>query len=129
MESEGFRPDLATFTTILNICSNLQSLEFGNQIHGLPKTGFKDSTAVNNAIISMFSGCGSIQEALNTFSWMPNHDRISWNAIISGLSYHGKGTEALNLFEKMGETNVKPDEIIFMGVLSACSHWGLVQEG
>lgn len=130
MNSRGFDPDMATFTTILNICSNLPSLEFGKQVHCIVnKTGFDRSVAVCNAAVSMYSRCGSIQEAFDVFSWMAVRDRISWNSIICGLSCHGKGREAVDMFEGMRAANVMPDEITFVGVLSACSHSGLVQEG
>jgi hypothetical protein len=39
---------------------------------------------------------------------------------------HGHGKEALKLFEQMCAESVKPDDITFVCLLSACSHAGLV---
>eukprot|EP01018_Ginkgo_biloba_P025296 Gb_38992 [translate_table: standard] len=54
---------------------------------------------------------------------------VSWNAIILGYGMHGHGEDALALFPKMQQTGMKPDHVTFIGVLSACSHAGLVDEG
>ncbi|XP_068663782.1 pentatricopeptide repeat-containing protein At4g02750-like [Aristolochia californica] len=123
-------PDEATFTTLLNICSVLLSLEFGKQIHGhIIKAGFDCFIAVCNATITMYARCGSINLALTGFAYTSNPDIVSWNSIICGLSHHGKGREALKLFREMRFTDIKPDEVTFVGVLSACSHAGLINEG
>ncbi len=42
---------------------------------------------------------------------------------------HGHGNEALKLFEQMCEEGVKPEDINFVCLLSACRHAGLVDEG
>jgi pentatricopeptide repeat protein len=42
---------------------------------------------------------------------------------------HCHGKEALKLFEQMYAEGVKPDDITFVCLLSACSHAGLVDEG
>ncbi|KOM46255.1 hypothetical protein LR48_Vigan06g156100 [Vigna angularis] len=55
---------------------------------------------------------------------------ISWNVMILGLASHGNGEEALALFTKMLQQNVeRPNDVTFLGVLSACSHGGLIDEG
>lgn len=63
------------------------------------------------------------------FDEMPERDLISWNAIIAGNAQHGNGKDALQLFEQMQKTGMKPDHITFVGVLSACNHAGLVDQG
>lgn len=56
-------------------------------------------------------------------------DVILWNAMIVGYSKHGLGMEALQLFEQMHKLGMTPDDVTFVGVLSACSHAGLINEG
>ncbi|KAK6941607.1 Pentatricopeptide repeat [Dillenia turbinata] len=46
-----------------------------------------------------------------------------------GLAINGKTGKVLELFNKMEEVGAKPDDITFIGVLSACSHGGLVKKG
>ncbi|XP_039120567.1 pentatricopeptide repeat-containing protein At4g21065-like [Dioscorea cayenensis subsp. rotundata] len=49
--------------------------------------------------------------------------------MISGLAMHGLGKEAIEIFNEMERKEVNPDEITFLGLLNACSHSGLVNEG
>ncbi|XP_058094880.1 pentatricopeptide repeat-containing protein At4g02750-like [Magnolia sinica] len=130
MKAEGLAPDHATFTSVLNICSILPSSDFGTQAHGhIIKVGLGCFVAVSNAIITMYARCGSIHSAFMEFSYMPTHDTISWNSIICGFSHHGNGMESLKLFKRMRLTDIKPDQVTFIGVLSACSHTGMIDEG
>ena len=54
---------------------------------------------------------------------------MSWALIVVACGQHGHGKEALELFWKMQHTGIKADDITSLGVLSACSHVGLVEEG
>ncbi|KAM1203958.1 hypothetical protein ACFX2J_019708 [Malus domestica] len=42
---------------------------------------------------------------------------------------HGCANEALNLFELMKTCGIASNHITFLGVLTTCSHGGLVEEG
>jgi pentatricopeptide repeat protein len=68
-------------------------------------------------------------DARKVFDTMAQRDVVSWTVMIDALSQHGCGEEALELFGQMKEEGVQPDAITFIGVLSACSHAGLVNEG
>ncbi|CAD6203372.1 unnamed protein product [Miscanthus lutarioriparius] len=53
-----------------------------------------------------------------------------WNAIIVGLAMNGLVTRSLDMFSEMETSGTAvPNEITFTGVLSACRHGGLVEEG
>ncbi|KAF3457831.1 hypothetical protein FNV43_RR02491 [Rhamnella rubrinervis] len=130
MIESGPSPDVATFTSILTICSDLPSLHLGRQTHAqVVKTGFSNFVAVSNAMVTMYARCGSMDSALLEFSSIPTHDIISWNSIICGFAHHGNGEKALEMFEQMRSKDVKPNHITFIGVLSACSHAGMVDRG
>jgi pentatricopeptide repeat protein len=49
--------------------------------------------------------------------------------MIVGYAMHGCGKEALEVFEKLQHSGTKPNHITLVGVLSACCHSGLVDEG
>ncbi|KAL3507500.1 hypothetical protein ACH5RR_032882 [Cinchona calisaya] len=130
MKEKGLTQDEATFTSILVLCSNMASLNLGKQTHALViQAGLDDFTSVGNALINMYFRCGNIESAFHQFSIMLCHDVISWNSIICGLAHHGNGEKALEIFENMRLTDVKPNQITFVGVLSGCSHAGLVERG
>ncbi|WRX14869.1 Pentatricopeptide repeat - like 10 [Theobroma cacao] len=56
-------------------------------------------------------------------------DVVSWNAMISGMAMHGDGESALELFWQMEKDGVRPDDITFIAVFSACSYSGMAFEG
>ena len=49
--------------------------------------------------------------------------------MITGLAKHGDGRDAVQLFKLMEHGGVIPDHITFVGVLTACNHAGMVDEG
>ncbi|KAL6185191.1 hypothetical protein ACLB2K_041325 [Fragaria x ananassa] len=129
MKESGPSPDKATFTSVLTICSDLPTLHLGRQTHAhIVKGGFGDIVSVSNAMVTMYARCGSMDSALLEFSFMPIRDVISWNSIVCGYAHHGNGEVALEMFERMRSTDVDPNAITFVNVLSACSHAGLVDQ-
>ncbi|KAL3567113.1 hypothetical protein D5086_032528, partial [Populus alba] len=86
---------------------------------------------VASELIDMYAKCGSLDDALRVFESMPHKNKVSWNAMIYALAFHGQALEALSLFRRMSKDNgtVQSNDITFIGVLSACVHAGLVDEG
>jgi pentatricopeptide repeat protein len=54
---------------------------------------------------------------------------VSWTSVIDALAMEGRGKEAVGVFEEMKTAGVPPDDVAFIGVLTACSHAGMVDEG
>ncbi|KAL4573483.1 hypothetical protein LXL04_020291 [Taraxacum kok-saghyz] len=130
MKRDGERANRSIFSCILSTCAEITALELGNQLHSqIIKVGLVSSFYVGNALLAMYSKCGDIEEANITFEEITYKDIVSWNTIINGYARHGYGKKALKLFESMKRNKVKPDEVTLLGVLSACSHTGLVDIG
>ena len=64
-----------------------------------------------------------------SFSNLPQRNLAAWNAMIIGCAQHGIVKEALELFSEIELAGMKPNDVTFLCVLSACSHAGLVDEG
>lgn len=78
----------------------------------------------------MYAKCGAVEEAYRTFSKMNDRNIVTWNTMILGLAAHGHTNEALTLFSKMLDEKLEsPNDVTFLGVLCACSHGGMVEEG
>ncbi|GAB2277990.1 hypothetical protein Dimus_012691 [Dionaea muscipula] len=136
-------PTHFTFANLLNACSNLADLKFGRQVHAhvlkhgsssrfqAPRQSPESDLFVGNALIDMYMKCGSVEDGWWLFDNMAAaaRDKVSWNAIIIGFAQNGYGVEALDKFGKMLESGETPDHITMIGVLCACSHAGLVEEG
>lgn len=124
------RVNESSLSSILLSCSNLSSLKLGKQVHQhVLKSPLYLDTTVGTSLISMYSKCGDLDNAWALFLEMPHKDVVTWNAMISGYAQHGAGEKALVLFHKMRDKGMKPDWITFVGVLSACNHAGLVNNG
>lgn len=131
MIGEGPKPNSYTVAAILSVISSLASLDLGKQVHATTiRSGEASSISVGNALITMYSRAGSVKDARQVFKQICcNRDTVSWTSMIIALAQHGLGKEAIELFEKMVKFNIKPDHITFVGVLSACTHVGLVEQG
>ena len=77
----------------------------------------------------MYAKYGSIEESTLVFDNRPEPNLVSWNAVIIGYSQHGYCRKVLELFDQMQDSGINPDEITFIGVLSACAHIGHVNIG
>ncbi|KAI3675220.1 hypothetical protein L1987_84806 [Smallanthus sonchifolius] len=127
----GLEPNEVSLTGILSVCAQAGALEFGKVVHGyIEKSGFGSIHTVNNALLDTYAKCGNINMARLVFERMPGRKTIvSWTTMVAGLAMQGYGEEALELFHRMEESGIKPDEITFISVLYACSHAGLVEHG
>ncbi|PON37643.1 DYW domain containing protein [Parasponia andersonii] len=130
MKREGERLTRSSYTCALSTCAEIGALELGKQLHGrLVKAGFESGCYVGNALLVMYSKCGSIEEAYDVFEEIQQKDTVSWNTMIAGYARHGFGKEALVIFESMKAAGIIPDDVTMVGVMSACSHTGLVERG
>jgi pentatricopeptide repeat protein len=129
MQRDGVEIDIMSYTCILKACASLAAISEGKQLHAnIIQAGFGTDIQIGNALIDMYAKCGSLEAACQVFDVMPERDVISWTAMIVGLAQHGCGEEALQVFEQMRVEGVEPNAVTFVGVLSACSHAGLVEE-
>ncbi|XXG73783.1 hypothetical protein AAC387_Pa07g2630 [Persea americana] len=130
MNRECVRANLFTFGSAISASANIAEIKQGKQIHGrMIKTSYDSEIEASNVLITLYSKCGNIDDAKREFYEMPERNEVSWNAMITSYSQHGFGIEALKLFEQMKQQGCKPNHVTFVGVLSACSHVGLVNEG
>ncbi|KAJ0041416.1 hypothetical protein Pint_28183 [Pistacia integerrima] len=131
MSDLGVVPDETTLVCVLSACSQIGDLVMGKKVHNyICNNDMRPSVTLCNALIDMYAKCGFVGRALDIFNEMPEKNIVSWNVIIGALALHGYGIKGVNLFEEMlGGRIWRPDEITFMGLLSACSHSGLVDIG
>ncbi|XP_010265036.2 PREDICTED: pentatricopeptide repeat-containing protein At3g12770-like [Nelumbo nucifera] len=127
----GVEPNRVSLVSVLPACSSLAGLMEGKQIHGFAiRKVLHQKVSLSNALIDMYCKCGNLNWARHVFDDDSCcKDAISWSSIIAGYGLHGKGHEAIFLFNKMLQLGFSPDNITSVGVLSACSRSGLVTEG
>lgn len=132
MLSSGVEPDAAAVVNVLSAIADLGFPEEGKWVHSyLRRSNIKlNSEVLGSALIDMYSKCGLITNAYNVFRSIRDRRRVGyWNSMISGLSIHGLGREALEIFEEMERNKIQPDEITFIAILNGCNHSGMIKEG
>lgn len=132
MLSSGVEPDAAAIVNVLSAVADLGFPEEGKWVHAyLRRSNIKlNSEVLGSALIDMYSKCGLVADAYSVFRRICDKRQVGdWNSMISGLSIHGLGHEALDIFREMLTMNIEPNEITFVGILNACSHAGLLKEG
>ncbi|WVY94829.1 hypothetical protein V8G54_033917 [Vigna mungo] len=123
-------PDSITIISLLQGCASTGQVHLGKWIHGFViKNGLRQCILVETSLVDMYCKCGDLDTAQRCFNQMPSHDLVSWSVIIAGYGYHGKGEIALRSYSKFLESGMKPNHVIFLSVLSSCSHNGLVEQG
>ncbi|XP_010278192.1 PREDICTED: putative pentatricopeptide repeat-containing protein At3g05240 [Nelumbo nucifera] len=131
MQMAGFEPDEGTFLSVLGACAHLGALGLGQGLHAhVEKTNIGKDVAIGTCLMDMYAKAGDTRSAVHVFRSLPEKDVKAWTSMIIGLAMHGHGEEALSLLKEMqGSDDVTPDHITYIGVLCACSHAGLVDEG
>ncbi|XP_044491466.1 pentatricopeptide repeat-containing protein At4g02750-like [Mangifera indica] len=123
-------PNKFTYSSVLDACAGCCCLLVGQQVHSrIIKFGIPKDVVLSTSLVDMYAKCGDIDAAFSVFESMQRKNLASWNSMIGGYGRHGLGKRALEEFERMIKMGVKPDEVTFVNVLSACGHGGLVEEG
>ncbi|GKU95220.1 hypothetical protein SLEP1_g8607 [Rubroshorea leprosula] len=120
--------DAATFTIALKACAAISDVEQARAIQSLAiKLGFHQDCFVETAVIDVYCKCGCMVDAEKAFTYA-SRNLAAWNAMITGYAQHGCYNGVFDLYNKMTEYEIEPDEITYLGVLTSCCHAGLLQE-
>ncbi|PIA52121.1 hypothetical protein AQUCO_01000185v1, partial [Aquilegia coerulea] len=119
-----------TMVLVLSACAHLADLYHGERVHTYIKSiGLGYDLSVATALIDMYVKCGKLRAAREIFDSVLNRDAVLWNVMISGYGIHGDAKSAVEIFQQMEASDVRPNDLSFLAVLSACNHSGLVEEG
>ncbi|XP_015086175.1 putative pentatricopeptide repeat-containing protein At3g08820 [Solanum pennellii] len=130
MQRENVRPDCYSMVGVLSACSRLGALEVGEWASKLMDMNeFLSNAVLGTALIDMYAKCGRMVSAWEIFKQMLVKDRVIWNAVLSGLAMHGYVKSAFCCFGQVEKLGIKPNGNTFIGLLCACTHAGLVDEG
>ncbi|KAI4370333.1 hypothetical protein MLD38_018696 [Melastoma candidum] len=100
----------------------VMDIRCGREIHGrIVRMGLESDEVVWSALSDVYGKCGSLGEARHVFDRTVEKDVVSWTAMIDRYFGDGRREEGFALFRKMVNTNVRPNEFTFSGVLNACA--------
>ncbi|KAF3966821.1 hypothetical protein CMV_009114 [Castanea mollissima] len=132
MKAEGVRVDFITLINVLPACVSIGALENVKYLHGYSvKFGLNILSSVNTALLISYAKCGCIEMARKIFDEekINGKDLIMWNSMISAYAKHGDWSKCFDLYNQMEQSNLIPDQVTFLGLLTACVNSGLVEEG
>ncbi|KVI03207.1 Pentatricopeptide repeat-containing protein [Cynara cardunculus var. scolymus] len=110
---EDARPNFRTLEGAFQACGNLEAVYAGRCLHGVvAKSGLGCYTVVQSSILSMYSKCGTLEEAYMSFCEVPVKDIKSWTSIIGVYGKWGCITRSLGGFMEMLVAGIDPDPMV-----------------
>lgn len=125
-------PNEFTMSTVLSACGRLGALEQGKWVHAyIDKYRVEIDIVLGTALIDMYAKCGSLERAKRVFNDLGSKKDVkAYSAMICCLAMYGLTDECFQLFSEMTTSNnINPNSVTFVGILGACVHRGLINEG
>ncbi|KAD6119796.1 hypothetical protein E3N88_11067 [Mikania micrantha] len=98
----GISPTHFTVSTVLVGCSELKTLELGEQMHCLStKFGFLSNVVVGTALLEMYWKCSNVEFSCRVFDDLPNKNVVTWTSMITGYSHNQQTDKAMKMIRKM----------------------------
>ncbi|KAJ9154001.1 hypothetical protein P3X46_027382 [Hevea brasiliensis] len=130
MLEESVKPNDFTIVSALSACAKIGALEAGLRIHRyLKDNGFRLNRVIGTAMVDLYAKCGNIESANEVFRETKEKDILTWSVMIWGWAIHGHSEEAIKYFKQMMYAGIRPDEVVFLAILTACTHAGKVNLG
>ncbi|XP_031479346.1 pentatricopeptide repeat-containing protein At4g39952, mitochondrial-like [Nymphaea colorata] len=121
MLSDGAKPNVRTVEGGLLACTNLEAVPSGKCLHGfLVKSGIGCLSSVQSSLLSMYSKCGTMEEAKYAFDELAEKDLFSWTAIVGSYSRNEYEAGCMQLFQEMQISGIRPDGIVISCLIVRC---------
>ncbi|KAK9670170.1 hypothetical protein RND81_13G182800 [Saponaria officinalis] len=132
MQSCGIEADEYTLASVISACAQLGTTKYALSIRAIAEmlgNGPETNVVIGSALVDMYSKCGRVDDAFDIFRVMKERNVYTYSSMILGFAVHGRADAAMKLFNDMEMSNIRPNHVTFVGVLTACSHAGMVEEG
>ncbi|XWS53010.1 hypothetical protein CRYUN_Cryun11dG0121100 [Craigia yunnanensis] len=91
MEAESVKPNDVTMVGVLSACTKKLDLEYGRWVClYIERNGISVNLTLSNAIIDMFTKCGSLEDAKRLFDMMEEKDIVTWTTMLHGYAKLGE---------------------------------------
>ncbi|XP_028763091.1 pentatricopeptide repeat-containing protein At1g11290, chloroplastic-like isoform X1 [Neltuma alba] len=122
MVESRITPNNFTFISVSKAVGQLGDVNKCHEIYKFAsKWGLDSNTVVGTALIDMYAKCGSLTDARFLFDSKFTFCQVStpWNALLAGYSQSGSHHEALKVFTRMCQNDVKSDIYTFCSVFNS----------
>ncbi|XP_049392596.1 putative pentatricopeptide repeat-containing protein At5g52630 [Solanum stenotomum] len=128
--TQGIGFDQTTLLAILNSAAGLQAASICKQVHALSvKSGFLCDTFVINSLVDSYGKCTQLDDAARIFYECPTLDLPSFTSLITAYALLGQGEEAMKLYLKLQDMDLKPDSFVCSSLLNACANLSAYEQG
>ncbi|KAL5743091.1 hypothetical protein ACOSP7_029823 [Xanthoceras sorbifolium] len=130
LHEEGLRVDASVLSNAVSSCGSARDIRGGIRYHCLAiRCGFVANLYVGSSLISLYGKCCQINSAYKMFEEMPVRNVVSWTAIIAAFAQEWEVDMCLELYRKMRDSTLNPNEFTFTSILSACTGSGALGQG
>ncbi|KAK1699475.1 hypothetical protein QYE76_016172 [Lolium multiflorum] len=131
LRNSGAPLDQHCIATITNICTGLQDIDKGQQIHTLAlKIGILDVDFISASLVNMYAKCYHMDCAAELFSHtLFPRNLVVTNAMLTGYCWNFLPEKALLLFCSEYHSGLRPDHFTCSTVLRACADIGAKEAG
>ncbi|KAK9280629.1 hypothetical protein L1049_014325 [Liquidambar formosana] len=107
MEAENMKPNDVTMVGVLSACAKKLDLEFGRWVHSyIERNKISLGLTLSNAMLDMYTKCGSVEDAKRLFDEMPEKDIVSWTTMLAGYAKLGEYDAARRVFDAMPRQDI-----------------------
>ncbi|KAK0585859.1 hypothetical protein LWI29_035169 [Acer saccharum] len=130
LHEERLRVDASVLSNAVSSYGSTRDIRRGIQYHCLAiRCGFVANVYVGSSLISFYSKCYQTNSAYKLFEEMPIRNVVSWTAIIAAFAQEWEVEMCLELYRKMRDSTLNPNEYTFTSILSACTGSGAFGQG
>ncbi|XP_022736657.1 pentatricopeptide repeat-containing protein At4g39530-like [Durio zibethinus] len=118
-------PNEFTLAAALQAVAQIRNFRFICVVHSyILKSGYLKDSFLQNSLVGAYAKSGAFVDAVKLLDRLSSRDVVSWTSVISGFVLHGLMGEALQVFFRMQEDGIIPNEVTILSVLHACSFIG-----
>ncbi|KAK7277316.1 hypothetical protein RIF29_18467 [Crotalaria pallida] len=122
----GFGLDRSIALKLVELYGKCGELEEARKV--FDKMPERDCVA-STVMMGLYFDYGMVEDGAREFGRIDSRDAVCWTAVIDGLVRNGELNKGLEMFREMQVKGVKPNEVTFVCVLSACSQLGALELG
>ncbi|KAH7276468.1 hypothetical protein KP509_39G008600 [Ceratopteris richardii] len=130
MKQQGIKVEAPTYVWALKACTKMAALEQGKFIHvQIDQNLWQADSILGSTLIDMYCKCNCLLTAEVVFNRLVKRDVVAWNSMIAGYAHNNDYRTALIYFKSMQHVGIKPNEVVYISLLSSCSSRGFINEG